>query len=81
MHHHENSLPRGAPTGVKKSAIHPMARLVTVADEFCYRILQNPDEPPKKPLQALKEMQAQCADGLDKKFFDALLTLVAQKPN
>ena len=40
--HHENCLSRGFPVGVKKSAIHPMAKLISVADEFSLSHHQGP---------------------------------------
>ncbi len=73
--HHENSLPRGCPTGFKKAAIHPMAKLITVADEFCYRIIGGPNAEGMPPMDALQEMKIECGDLVDKKFMEALTAL------
>jgi putative nucleotidyltransferase with HDIG domain len=73
--HHEHSLPRGVPTGVNKSAVHPMAKLITVADEFCYRVLRNSDHHAMTALEALQEMKVECADVFDQSFIDALAAL------
>lgn len=78
--HHEHSLPRGVPTGVKKSSIHPMSKLITVADEFCYRVLPNNDSQPMTPVEALQEMKIEGADALDKSFVDALVALFKDAP-
>lgn len=78
--HHEHSLPRGVPTGVKKSSIHPMAKLITVADEFCYRVLRNSYAEPMTPIEALQEMKIECADVLEKSYIDALVALFKEIP-
>ncbi len=73
--HHENCLSRGYPAGMKKALIHPMAKLISVADEFCYRVIKNPQYTPMSPADALQDMASNCAAFLDKKFFEALVQL------
>ncbi len=70
--HHENCQSRGFPYQVKKSAIHPMAKLIAVADEFCYRVVHPQG---MSPHAALQEMMANCSDLLDKEFLGALVSL------
>ncbi len=40
--HHENCLGMGYPKGLKKNSIHPLARIVHVADHFCNYALGGP---------------------------------------
>jgi len=45
LEHHENCLGQGFPQGLKRDRIHPMARLIAVADEFCQAVMnQKPHE-------------------------------------
>ncbi|HRK08749.1 MAG TPA: response regulator [Pseudobdellovibrionaceae bacterium] len=80
-HHHENCLSRGFPAGVKKAAIHPMAKLISVADEFCYRIIRAPHSTSIAPGSAIQEMKETCSELLDRKFLDALGQLFEATPN
>jgi putative nucleotidyltransferase with HDIG domain len=77
--HHENCLSRGFPAGLKKSAIHPMAKLISVADEFCYRIVKGPEYQDMTALEALQDIRANCAEQLDKSFLEALMQLFRPK--
>lgn len=70
--HHENCQSRGFPFQIKKSAIHPMAKLISVADEFCYRVVHPQGVDPQ---EALRDMAANCSDFLDKEFMGALMSL------
>lgn len=70
--HHENCLSRGFPARVKKVSIHPMAKLISVADEFCYRTVRNPQHSVMSPAEALHDMTVNCAEQLDKTFLNAL---------
>lgn len=78
--HHENCLSRGYPARLKKTNIHPMAKLISVADEFCYRIVKNPDSISMPPQDAIQEMALQCSQQLDKTFFEALVSLFRGQP-
>lgn len=73
--HHENCLSRGYPAAIKKTAIHPMAKLISVADEFCYRIIKGPEFKDMIPIEAIQDMRLNCAEELDKGFLDALTQL------
>jgi HD-GYP domain-containing protein (c-di-GMP phosphodiesterase class II) len=73
--HHENCLARGYPSGMKKAMIHPMARLISVADEFCYRVIKSPHFREMTPDEALQDMMTSCAEQLDKAFLGALVEL------
>ena len=44
--HHENCAGTGYPMGFKRNRIHPLARLISLADEFCNLVLKNPNGDP-----------------------------------
>lgn len=73
--HHENCAARGFPFQTKKTAIHPMAKLLSVADEFCYRTIRSAESDGVAPLEALQEMTANCYETLDKEFLGALVDM------
>lgn len=73
--HHENCASQGFPFQTKKTSIHPMAKLLSVADEFCYRTLGSQDSMGTSPLEALQEMTANCYETLDKEFLGALVDM------
>ncbi|MBI3534506.1 MAG: HD domain-containing protein, partial [Deltaproteobacteria bacterium] len=55
--HHENCTGQGYPVGLRKHAIHPMARLIAVANEFCSYAIKNPENPEGcSPEVAIKKM-------------------------
>ncbi len=45
LQHHENCLGQGYPVGLRKHSIHPMARVVSMANEFCNYAIKNPNSP------------------------------------
>jgi len=71
--HHENVKGHGFPSRLKKESIHPMAKLVAVADEFCDRVVKGPNGPGISPAEAIAQMRTLCADKLDPQFFSALV--------
>ncbi len=73
--HHENCAGKGFPFQTKKSAIHPMAKVLSVADEFCYRIMRTPDSEGVEPLDAIQEITANYFELLDKEFLGALVEM------
>lgn len=70
--HHENCAAKGFPFQTKKIAIHPMAKLIAVADEFCYKILKTPDSDGMLPVEAIQELTERSADLFDKEYLGAL---------
>lgn len=78
--HHEDCASHGFPGKLSKSAIHPMTRLVTVANEFCMRVLKNPHNPVVEPEVAIKQMIALSSDRLDHVFFEALMRIFKVEP-
>lgn len=57
MQHHENCAGFGFPTGIKKNKIHPLSRVVSVANEFCDVVIKNPSQP--NPLLSPKDAVTQ----------------------
>lgn len=78
--HHEDCLAHGYPAKLKKSAIHPMAKLIMVADEFCYRTIKNPDYVGMTPVEAIQDMTTYCQNRMDRQFFEALIKLFQLAP-
>lgn len=63
--HHETVLGDGYPRQLKKNRISPMARIVAVADEFCYVAIKNPDYPgatAQKAMQLLDQYKDKVLD-------------------
>jgi putative nucleotidyltransferase with HDIG domain len=72
-HHHERDLGMGYPSGLTKGRIHPLARLVAVADEFCKLSIMNPDlSAPVDPREALRRLQVHYGKTLESSFMTAL---------
>ncbi len=70
--HHENCLGQGYPKGLRRKQIHPLARLVSVANEFCNLTLKAPHSAQLKPAEAIKRMRSFSWDKLDPDFLQAL---------
>lgn len=79
--HHEDCLAQGFPSRLKRAHIHPMARLVAVADLFCRFVVKGPAGPGISVQYALERMAEQSADRLDPQFFAALKSLFAFAPS
>lgn len=71
--HHEDCLSQGFPSRMRKGAIHPMAKLVSVANLFSQRIVKNPHNRLQTPKQALEEIVTLHSEQLDTAFLDALM--------
>lgn len=73
--HHEDCIAQGYPSRLKRNSIHPMARLVAVANVFCERVIHGPEGAGLPPNDALQRMSKLDKDRLDPQFFDALKKL------
>lgn len=73
--HHENCISQGFPMKTKRTSIHPMAKLISVADEFCYRILPGAHTHLMSPSEAIEDMKNNCNELIDKKCFESLTKL------
>ncbi len=75
LEHHENILGMGYPRGVRKEKIHPLARLINVADVFCNYAIKNPGCEGMSGKEALERMNANDRQTLDSEYFIALSSL------
>ncbi len=74
LQHHENCLGLGFPVGLKKHNIHPMAKVISVANEFCNHVIKNPNSPQGcQPHEGIKKMISLQADQLDHTMVGALM--------
>ncbi len=74
--HHENVLGQGYPRQLEKSKIHPMARIVSVANEFCKYALKDPENPNLTLQKAFHLLETYKKDELDPEPFEALKRLI-----
>ncbi|MBI3555864.1 MAG: response regulator [Deltaproteobacteria bacterium] len=72
LQHHEDCAGQGRPFGLKKERIHPLARLLSVADTFCHLALKSPDSAGMSPKEAIERMLVLHRGSLDPVFLTAL---------
>lgn len=53
LQHHENNLGTGYPNSLSRLRVHPMAKIVAVANGFCNLVLSGPEGPGLKPQEAI----------------------------
>lgn len=80
LQHHEDCMGLGFPSRLTKNRIHPMARLIAVADEFCSLVLRNANNQKLAPREAIQRMISLYSTKLDPMFFVALMTLFKVDP-
>lgn len=74
--HHEDIIGQGFPRGLSKNEIHPLAKVVQVANIFCeYAVKCRPDVTPMTGSEAILSMECHYSDILDKEAFKALKRL------
>ena len=74
--HHEDVLGQGFPRGISKNEIHPLTKVVQVANIFCeYAIKCRPDIKPIPAKEAITNMENYKKEILDKDAFAALKRL------
>lgn len=72
-HHHENCLGTGYPQALKAGYIHPLAKVVAVANEFCNLVIKGPDNPKAlSPEQAIRKMAMAMTKAMDFDAFEGL---------
>jgi putative nucleotidyltransferase with HDIG domain len=75
--HHENSMGQGFPRKLWDIKIHPLARVVGLANIFCELTLKSPVNPnPKSPIDAVKYIEKVMGQPFNKEVFKALKALV-----
>lgn len=79
MQHHENCRALGQPLGLSKSRISPLARLISVADQFCNWVYPTPGHPAKDATVAALNLQT--SGFLDEEFVKALQAILCAGTN
>ncbi|MCB0350555.1 MAG: HD domain-containing protein [Bdellovibrionales bacterium] len=75
--HHENAIGQGYPRKLRNIKIHPLAKVVALADEFCNLTMKNPNCPvPKSPREALLTIEHTMGQPHNKEAFRALQLVV-----
>ena len=75
--HHENALGQGFPRKLRNMKIHPLARIVALADEFVNLTLANPNCPvPKTAREALMIIDVTMGQPYNKECFRALQRVI-----
>lgn len=74
--HHENMLGQGYPRQLSKIKIHPMAKIVAVANEFCNYALRNPNNPGMTAQKAFHLLNTYKKDELDPEAVSALRSMI-----
>lgn len=75
LQHHENHDGTGFPSKSRRDDIHPMARVLRIADEFCSLVIKSPNNGDNviSPLKALSDMNGPLYRGkFDQRSLDAL---------
>jgi putative nucleotidyltransferase with HDIG domain len=78
IQHHENCVGTGYPHHVRKNKILPLARLLAVADEFCYLVVKSPVGCNASPPEAIQRLQTLHDGSLDPVFVNALAEAVGR---
>lgn len=78
--HHENCLGTGYPKKLSRSRIHPMAKLVSVADKFCELLLGHGGSERYTTKEAAERIAVLHADELDNNFVLSLFQLLRLVP-
>jgi putative nucleotidyltransferase with HDIG domain len=73
--HHENCLGIGYPSHLKKTKIHPLAKVVALANEFCNFVIKNPNCPGLKPGDAIQRLISLNPEYYDEAALQALMKL------
>lgn len=74
--HHEDCIGTGYPRGIRRINIHPLARLLSVADVFCDYTIKNPNFPLMTAKEAIAHIKTSHAELLDQDMIKALCKLV-----
>ncbi|MEO7163553.1 MAG: HD domain-containing phosphohydrolase [Bdellovibrionia bacterium] len=75
MQHHENCMGLGFPLKLSKRIIHPMAKVVSVANEFCSLVLKGPQSMGLSPTGAILRMTTVQPDKFERQFLSALMRI------
>ena len=76
--HHEDCTGRGYPRNISQEKIHPLAKIVAVADRFCYLAMKGPISKGESAREVLRKIQIFHGHELDKTAFNALAALCSE---
>lgn len=79
--HHENCLGTGFPTKLSKNRIHPLARVIAVASDFCNLVVKGPESPGIDVKLALQQMTSTNPKQYDEPVLQALVKLFKVLPS
>jgi putative nucleotidyltransferase with HDIG domain len=75
--HHENAIGQGYPRKLRNLKMHPLAKVVALADEFCDLVIANPNcRAPKNPREAVLTIEVTMGQPHNKEAFRALQLVV-----
>jgi putative nucleotidyltransferase with HDIG domain len=77
--HHECCNGNGYPERLYSKYIHPFARLVFVADQFCERLFDSKNERAPTSDELILEMSQECLETIDPTFFMTLIEVLKLK--
>lgn len=73
--HHEDCMGQGFPRRVNRDKIHPLAKVVFLADKFCEYAMVSPRSPGCNAVDAIQQVQFNHAGQFDKASYAALKSL------
>lgn len=75
--HQENRIGQGYPQRIREVKIHPLAKVVCLADQFCYLTMSNVNYPmPRNPREAIMFMEYTMGQPFNRDVFKALKSVV-----
>ena len=75
--HHENAIGQGYPRKLRSLKMHPLARIVALANDFCDLTIENPDcSKPRTPREAIMTLEYTMGQPHNKEAFRALQMVV-----
>ncbi len=78
--HHENSIGQGFPRRLRDLKIHPMAKVVSLCDEFVNLTVSSPSHPnPMRPREAIEYIERVMGQPFNKECFRALHRLILKE--
>lgn len=80
LQHHEDCIGTGYPSRLQKAQIHPMARVIAVADAFCTLAVRTPNTEPMPPVAAVKRLMMLKSATLDHACLNALAKIFKVEP-
>lgn len=80
--HHENSIGQGFPQRIRDMKMHPLAKVVAIANQFANLTIQGLNNPhPKTPREALMYIEYTMGQPFNKDCFKALRSIIEAEPS